>query len=260
MIEEIAHEKIGEFYEKIESLGGVEGQNLIEYFGYFLQFTVNKTKFSSRDIDSCYLACDLQHPTWTRIYLSNHSKGKSQKFIKYSRGEYRLARKTTNSIKAFLDGDIAKVKVSKTLSDLAEKITDPLERAMLDEVLSCLKAGAPRASTIMVWILVVYRLQRYVLKKDNVVQFNHALAKRNEKALIELQISSIDDFAEVKERTFIELLKAAKLITPSIQKILNHVLDARNDAAHPSTIKMNFKKTEVYIEDIIENVLLRYLV
>jgi hypothetical protein len=62
------------------------------------------------------------------------------------------------------------------------------------------------------------------------------------------------------EGKFLEFCRVAKIITSSMFNKLKGRLDECNAAAHPSGVKMIPKVTEVYIEDLIENVVHKFSV
>jgi hypothetical protein len=64
-----------------------------------------------------------------------------------------------------------------------------------------------------------------------------------------------DDFGEVTESKFIELLRSAKVINKDKKIILDEKLKKRNMAAHPTSMKIRESKVIEFIEDLVENVL-----
>ena len=72
------------------------------------------------------------------------------------------------------------------------------------------------------------------------------------------KISNIDDFSELKESKFIELMRSEKIISNDIRKILDEKLGIRNSASHPSPITIEGHKATEFILDLVENVILKY--
>ena len=72
------------------------------------------------------------------------------------------------------------------------------------------------------------------------------------------QIVSYDDFSDLKENRFIELLRGSGIISNDVRKILDEKLGVRNSAGHPSGVKISGHKATEFMIDLIENVLLKY--
>jgi hypothetical protein len=72
-------------------------------------------------------------------------------------------------------------------------------------------------------------------------------------------IADQDDFLELRdENTFIEILRAATIITKNVKKILDEKLGFRNTCAHPNDIIVTEAKVVAAIEDFAYNVILKY--
>ena len=65
---------------------------------------------------------------------------------------------------------------------------------------------------------------------------------------------------EMKESKFIEICRAAKIISNDVRKILDTSLGVRNSCAHPSGITVSNVKVIAFVEDLVENVVLKYKV
>ena len=62
----------------------------------------------------------------------------------------------------------------------------------------------------------------------------------------------------MSESKFLLFCRESKIITSSIYNKLETRLNERNAAAHPSGVKTTPKAAEVYIEDLIENVVNKF--
>lgn len=245
------------FFRSIPNSDQLLDRQLIELFGYFLQVEMGQLGFQPRQIDECFVACDLPAPTWTRTHLNKFAvKGKTTRYIKTGDG-YKLTRQVFEEIKALLSGAVQTTQAGKALAGLSVKFTDPIEKEYLDEALACFKVGANRATITMVWTLTIDHIYRYILK-HKMADFNAALSKQADKKIQALKINVRDDFTELKETKFIEIIRSAGIISNDVRKILDEKLGTRNSAAHPSAIKFSQRKTEEFIEDLINNVILKY--
>ena len=95
----------------------------------------------------------------------------------------------------------------------------------------------------------------YILRYK-LAQFNAALAK--DKSVKLTTVAQRDDFMEMKESKFIEICRAAKIISNDVRKILDTSLGIRNSCAHPSGITVTKIKVIAFVEDLVENVVLKY--
>ncbi|HBM87122.1 MAG TPA: hypothetical protein DD437_01125 [Rhodobiaceae bacterium] len=125
----------------------------------------------------------------------------------------------------------------------------------LKETIDCFEAGANRATITMAWILAVDHLFAHILN-HKLIEFNAALTK--DKGVKLSAIAQRDDFTELKETKFIELCRAAKIISNDVRKILDTCLGIRNSCAHPSGITVKNTKVIAFVEDLVENVVLKY--
>jgi hypothetical protein len=74
------------------------------------------------------------------------------------------------------------------------------------------------------------------------------------------RIRTRDDFTEIPEGKFIELLRSAGIISNDVRKILDEKLGTRNSSAHPSGVSIKPSKVIEFVDDLVENVVLKYAV
>jgi hypothetical protein len=244
------------FIESIDSFLGLDGKTQVDYIAYY--FLSNKLKLSitAKDIEQAFSALSLKPYSRTSAYLSESSKKKNGKYIKQTNG-YILERKAFLEIRRTISDSPEKIEVNRSLIDLANDVRDKNEKAFLEESISCFRIKAFRSFMIMIWILTLYHLRSYVLC-NKLTDFNLALSGDKDKSIRVRKISIYDDFSDLKEEKFIELLRVSRTITNDIRKILDQKLGIRNTYAHPSSaVLTEFKATE-FGADLIENVLLKY--
>jgi hypothetical protein len=244
-----------EFANKIENFDNFQASEKIDYFSYYVTIFLKKEKFSAKDIQLCF--DEYKIPQYSNVpqYLSNNSKktkAKIQKFIKKD-NFYILTKTRENEIKSTVILDKPKITVEKNLRDLIVKITNQSEKDFLSEAIKTFEIEAYRASILMVWLLTIDHLYEYVLQYK-LSDFISALRRMNNNK----SIVTKDDFGEIKESIFIEACRGANIISNDIRKILDTKLGIRNSFAHPSTITLPKSKALEFIEDLIENVILKY--
>jgi hypothetical protein len=142
------------------------------------------------------------------------------------------------------------------LATLVGKISGDAEQRFLAEAIACVEVKARRAAVVMAWAMTVDHLERYVLA-SKLVEFNAAWGLRSDNR--GRSVRTQDDFLEIRdEKTFIEILRSAGLITNDVRKILDEKLGFRNTCAHPNDIVIPDSKVLSVIEDLVYNVILKY--
>ncbi|RMA41617.1 hypothetical protein D9R08_14875 [Rhodophyticola porphyridii] len=140
---------------------------------------------------------------------------------------------------------------------MEHKLPDGSAKLFLAETLDCFEAGANRATIVMAWILAVNHLFDYILKHKH-VEFNAVLAKNTDKRVKVTTIKQRDDFSDIPEGKFIEFCRSAGVVSNDVRKILDQKLGTRNTSAHPSGVKITRSKVIDFVEDLVENVVLKY--
>jgi hypothetical protein len=233
----------------------------IDFFVYFLTIEKGLGYTQATPIRDCFLSLDLSPYSNISQYLTTNLKSRYKqhpKFIRIKNG-YQLHRDRKISIENSLDKNPYKLKVKEDLRALLTHLSNPTENEFLKEAIDCFEIGAYRASTVMVWNLTIDHLYEYVLANE-LSNFNSVLAKNTDKRIKVTTVVKKDDFTEIPENKFIEFCKGANVITGDIRKILDVKLGIRNTFAHPSSIKMLESKALEFIEDLINNVVLKYSV
>ncbi|MDH4656012.1 hypothetical protein E8E75_23985 [Pseudomonas sp. BN606] len=143
------------------------------------------------------------------------------------------------------------------LRNLLPNVTDLHEQSFLQEAIDCYEIGARRAAIVMTWMLAVDHLCKYTFEK-HLGDFNQVLSLNADKRVKITAVTKEDDFSEIPEGKFIELLRQAGIITNDVRKILEVKLGIRNTAAHPSAISVSEVKATDFIIDLVENVVIKY--
>jgi hypothetical protein len=207
-------------------------------------------------IEDCFRACDLKPPKNTSAYLSGALSGKNAKFVK-APGGYRLLRTYRDELATSLGVSATILQTSAELRKLESKLPSGAEKGFLKELIDCFEIGANRAAIVMCWILVLDHLYEYVLQ-HHLAAFNTALTKNTDKRVRVSQVQNRDDFGDIPEGKLIELLRSAGIISNDVRKILDVKLGIRNSSAHPSAVSIKPSKVVEFIDDLVENVALKY--
>lgn len=252
-------EKLDDFISQIPNSNDLSPSSLIDYFAYFLTVLNGEDFATPSGIDYCFEITRLQKYSNTASYLSRNSrrgKNKSAKFIKLKRG-YQLERSHELELQKSLHSGPQRIETSHLLRGLLPKIIDSHQRAFLQEAIDCYEIGARRGAIALMWSLTVHHLFSFVFVKK-LAEFNPSLAKNTDNRVKISAIKSIDDFSELPEGKFIELLRSSQIISNDVRKILQTKLGIRNTAAHPSSIMISEVKATDFIIDLVENVILKY--
>jgi len=250
--------KLEEFVVTVTNFNQMKQSEMIDCFAYFCMVVLKKERFTSKDINDCFLKLSIQPYSNINQYLTNGSAKssgkKNQKFIKLG-NEYSLTRQFCNVVKEIVLVDAPKVEISNALRSLAPRLASKSERDYLEEAIKIFEVEAYRGAIIMIWLLTIDHLYEYILAdKTKLANFVNALRGMNSKT----SVHSKDDFGELKESTFLMACKNSGLISHDVWKILDVKLGIRNSFAHPSTIHLPRSKALEFIEDLINNVILKY--
>lgn len=248
-----------DFIAKVNNFDILSASEKCDFFAYFLTEFKGAESIKPKDIEDCFV--ELKIPKYSNVsqYLrlnSKRNRNKTQKFIKDKNG-YHIERQTKREIRENINIHKPFIETNKTLRDLLPHINTDSEKVFLKEAISAFEVTAFRASVIMVWLLTLDHLFEYILS-SKLAEFNAELAKVTDKRVKVSVINSKDDFSDIPENKFIEICRAARIISNDVRKILDEKLGIRNSAAHPSNIILIPSKAFSFIEDLVSNVILKY--
>lgn len=242
------------FYNSIENAAAHDDKHLVGLFAYYLTVEAGEASATAKSINECFVACDLTSPTRTAAYLSEGVR--DNRFVKADPG-YKLQRHYREELSRMLGAETVVAQTSVDLRKLEGRLSPGSAKDFLKETIDCFEAGANRATIVMCWILAVDHLISFVLK-HHLVAFNTVLAANNDRTVKVKNVSSRDDFSDIPEGKFIEFLRSSGVISPDVRKILVEKLGIRNSSAHPSAIAIKRSKVIEFVDDLIENIVLKY--
>jgi hypothetical protein len=244
------------FYDSIHDVEQVTQVELIAFFLYYLTVELQGEIATAKEIDTCFESCHLNPPANTSARLSEGAKSNRKKYIKTKHG-YKLHRTLRDELTKRLGATPIVAQTSPALRTLESQLPTGVTREFLSETLDCFEVGANRATIVMSWCLAVDHLQDYILK-SKLTEFNAVLSANTDKRVKTKCIRDKDDFGDIPELKFIEFCRSARIISNDVRKILDQKLGTRNSAAHPSAVKFGKAKVVDFVEDLIENVILKY--
>lgn len=242
------------FYNSIDKAAELTDKELIGLFVYYLTVEKGESSASAKAIDECFVACDLVAPTRTAPALTE-GVGKGL-FVKADKG-YKLQRHHREALSKRLGAERVVAQTSVELRKLEGRLGSGPSRDFLKETIDCFEAGANRATIVMCWILTLDHLSEHVLKHHKVA-FNAVLAANTDKRVKVTSVGSRDDFSDIPEGKLIEMMRQAGVVSNDVRKILEEKLGIRNSSAHPSAIAIKRSKVVEFVDDLVENVVLKY--
>lgn len=252
-------ETLEEFAQAIDGFYALSPGEQCDYFVYYLTVFKKINGVRPKDIDACF--DELKTPAYSNVptYLRwnlKKRKGNAPKFIK--QGElYHLERSTQKAMSENIVVDTPHLEVNKTLRSLSTHLSNKSEQVFFEEAVRCFEVQAYRSAIVMVWILTLDHIFEFILA-SKLKEFNSALSKVTDRRVKVSMITTKDDFSDIPESNFIEISRSAGVISNDVRKILVQKLDTRNSAAHPSNITVGKGRAYDFIEDLVNNVILKY--
>jgi len=257
----------------LEFLGGAG--NIQEYsrkskvllFAYYLRQHRGQLEFTSKDVRQCFRDASLKIPSDLSGILRVLSRGRDSPLMKGARsGTFVLTRAGLNEVEAYLgtktkpESEVDSIlrNAIPYLEGVIAKVSNVNQRKFVAEAIACLGVDAKRATVIMMWACSVAHLYDYILaQKTRLTDFNAALQRRNDK-FGRIAVKMYDDFLDLPESVFIEVCRSARLINNDVRKILDEKLGIRNTCAHPANVEVHKTKVVNFVEDLVDNVLVKY--
>jgi hypothetical protein len=140
------------------------------------------------------------------------------------------------------------------LRSLLPKLTGTDVRAFMEETIACLEGRHFRAAVVLSWVGAVSVLQEYVLAK-HLGAFNSEATRRDPKWK---SVKVKDDFGNMKESTFLDILEHISVIGKSVKKELKNCLDFRNDCGHPNSLIIGDNRVAAHIESLLLNIFTKF--
>lgn len=252
-------DKLADFINQFEDFYSLTKTQQIDVFAYLLEDIEKMESFSPANIKNCFEVSKIKPYSNIPSYLTKNLKaprGKKPKYLKSRKG-YSLNSAYKVQLVKIIPDNKPKAKTSKTLRDLLATITDSEQNIFLNEAIKCYEIEAFRASIVMVWNLTVDHLYEYILSKK-LTEFNTVLASNTDRRVRISSVSVKDDFSEIPEGKFIEFCRQSIIISNDVRKILEEKLGTRNTYAHPSNMTLAESKAIEFIEDLVNNVVLKY--
>ena len=240
-----------QFVENISNFESINKENKILVLGYYLQKIKLFSNFDHNTIEKCFVDIDLSIPKNINSRLRQLEK--QNQIVKNNVG-YRLERSTLKLLEVDILGKPKLKEISKDLENLPKSLKEP-EKSYVAETIRCLSVDAYRAAIVLMWTIIISHLRNYVII-SKLTEFNIVLAQNIKFSKKKLSISKYDDFEDLGDNDFLNLLKNSKIISKNQHKLLNEKLGIRNMYAHPTNLTLTDTKTISLIEDLINDIIM----
>ncbi|MGN6567135.1 MAG: hypothetical protein ACTHJ0_04245 [Flavipsychrobacter sp.] len=248
------NKSIEEHLDFIEDFSSLTQLEQVKLMGYFYCNANSVDIFLPSNLKECFVNANLRVPSNIPQYISRLSIGAPPFFIKKSKG-YSLHRNFKKELDDIYKGSKHQQHISTQLRELLLNINSPQQKIFLEEAISCFEIKCYRSAIVMTWLLSMDIMYEFVLLK-HIEDFNNAIQIHGKYKKI--TIKKKEDFSDIKEADFLELLRVSKIISTDYRKVLEEKLNIRNTAAHPNTIIVKELKAIAFIEDLVENVILKF--
>jgi len=145
-------------------------------------------------------------------------------------------------------------KVSTSLRDLLDDITDTNTKKFLEEAVSCFEHNNYRAAVVLSWVGAISVLQNYVID-NHLADFTKEASLRDSKWKI---AKTVDDLSRMKEKDFLNILVGISVLGKNVKQELEKCLSLRNSCGHPNSLVIAENKVAAHIEDLILNVFKKF--
>lgn len=255
----ISLEPLESFVDRVENFQSLKATEQIDYFLYYLTIEENMPAANATPLRECFIKLRLSPYSNISAYLGLHLKPRDNSYPKFLRlaSGYILHRSLQDKLQEQIKDSKLKRKISRDLRSLLVRVKKPYENEFLKEAIDCFEISAYRATITMTWNLTLDHLYEYILK-NKLAEFNSALASNTDRRVRITSIISRDDFNEIPEGKFVEFCRTSNIISNDIRKILDTKLGIRNTSAHPSNIRVLESKALEFVEDLVNNVVLKF--
>lgn len=134
-----------------------------------------------------------------------------------------------------------------SLTTLAERLADETVRGYVEEAIRCLSVDALRAATVFLWAGAIRTLHQAAWA-EGATSVNAAIGTHDAKARA---VKKLDDFAYIKDATFLKAAFDLGLIDKAERGTLEEALDLRNKCSHPTKYRPRINKARSFIEDVV---------
>lgn len=248
--------QVATFINDISEFGRLTQGRQVRLLAYYLHTREGKSRFTIEDIARLYVEARYASPKNLNQVLINESSAK--RLLRDQAGYYLTApseQKLESEFPGIKSVRPASQQASTSLRNVIVKVTSPVAVDYLEEAVTCFESQCFRASIVMSWAVCFDHLLDFIWgEPGRLSACNAYLSARKLKIRA---ITNREDFQELKESEVLDMCRIADITGKALSKTLKRCLDTRNDYAHPSGLQISVSKAESYIEDIVNNAILK---
>lgn len=242
---------------KFAALALTSASEQTKLFAWWLHTHGGKQYWKPADISRCFDDLHIGGPNTIGPYIARLVDKKE--LLKDKNG-YRLEAKQRAALDQSYGVVSTSVAIKSLLADLPSKLPTLSERTYLDEALRCYQANAMRAAIVMTWNLAYAHLCNHIVKNHMAAFNTHwQTAFSGDHKNGQRSIKTVDDFAgeELGEHKVLKIALNSGAIVKNVYNVLEPALKRRNAAAHPNNVILNSLQTDAFIEDLVNNAILK---
>ena len=244
--------KLESYVETISNFEKLKLETQILVFGYYIQQKEKVPNFEHKMIKQCFELSDFPSP---QNIASRLVKLEGKHWLVKNNGGYRVERTTLKSLETNVLGKPQLKIISSKLEKLPQLLQTP-EKEYVNEILGCLRIEAYHAAIVLMWSISISHLRNFIIDKKT-QEFNTVLSNHPKNALKKISISKYDDFENIGDSDFLDILYSLNITSKNQKKLLKEKLDIRNTYAHPNTMTLTVNKTNSFIEDLVNDVIIK---
>jgi integrase/recombinase XerD len=205
------------------------------------------TKASPKDLKHSFIVHLRDRGFSVKQVLEMLGHNNSFSFLRYTLANEKNVRDIVSPYDLILTETHSEKINMKILNNLIKKVKDVEEQNYLQEAILCISHGAFRAGIVISWLATIRNIQAQCLQHGN--RLNPAIQMHDTNAK---NVSTIDDFARIKDRTILEAATTLGIFDKPQKTELIDCLDLRNQCAHPGNYNPGPQKVLSFMEDIIQ--------
>jgi hypothetical protein len=245
-----------EFIKKAKDFG-TEAER-IKFFGCYLHVHRKLRRFKTAQLRECYDEVHAKDPESFNPFFQPMER--RNELLKDREGYY-FERRVIDDFIARYGDESPTAPVSAMLLALPGRVADEAERSFIEEAITCIRAGAPRAAIVLGWCAVIDQMRRKIEEVGFDV-FNAASTKLknsttgNAKRWTKgVQAHSQNDLLAIFDDDLMIVLEGMGLLDENEVKRLRILFQWRCQSAHPAGPYIGDSHVVTFFTDAVEIVL-----
>ncbi len=221
---------------------------------------MQQRRFTTSSLRACYDEVHLQDPESFAPFFKSLERQKPSVLLKDREGYY-LERRVLEEFNRRFGESTPTAPISKMLLDLPSRLIDSAERGFIEEALTCIRAGAPRAAIVLGWCAVIDRMRRKIeaigFDKFNAAstQLKNQPSGKFKNWTKGVQASSMSDLLPIFDTDLMIVLEGMGLLNDNQAQRLKVLFQYRCHSAHPADAPVGDPHVVSFFTDSVDIVL-----